>query len=63
MVNNTTQPQRKRIQAGIVMDRRLWQRIKMQALREGRPASDLIEDAMTVYLYRAQQTRQGEAAQ
>ena len=60
-MSNNTQTQRARIQAGVVMDRRLWQRVKMQALREDRTAAALVEDAMKAYLKNAQQARHGEA--
>ena len=42
------QPERKQI--GVLIDSALWTEIKIRALKEGRTAGELLEDAMKLYL-------------
>jgi len=43
-----------RLQPAIMMDKDLWNKIKIRAIEEGRSASDLISDLATKYLKKNQ---------
>jgi hypothetical protein len=47
-MQRTIKPER--TQVGALMNKRLWQRLKAQALLENRLASQLLDDAVQLYL-------------
>jgi len=53
------QPQRKvkqdrpRVKTSLAVDPALWQRVRIQALRERRTAYDVVEQALDLYLTKA----------
>lgn len=41
-----------RLQTGVLVDRRIWQRFKARAALEDRSAAECLDDAMRLYLER-----------
>lgn len=43
-------PGTKTVKTTIVIDEKLWERLRGQATRERRPAQDIVEDALAAYI-------------
>jgi hypothetical protein len=55
-----TKPEPERTQVGALINKRLWQRLKAQALLENRLAAQLLDDAVQSYLEERGQSTKDE---